>query len=249
MLITDRFKVISELNPHMKALFYGRSGTGKTTLASTFPGKILMLDIRENGTESMSDVEGAIRLDVKSVADMTEIYNELETNNKKLKFKTVVIDSVTMLEKLVLEEVQAKTKGTFGFKQWGEVSATLNELVILFRDLPMNVVFLAQDKTKKDSDSTAEDDLDPEVGPSVMPSVAKLLNGAVSVIGQTFIREKEVVKNGVTSTKMQYRLRLGPSPYYITKIRKPKSLIVPESIINPTYEQILTIQKGTYASN
>jgi phage nucleotide-binding protein len=240
-MILDRIKSVKDIQTHMKVLVYGRSGTGKTTFASTFPGPILFLDIKENGTESVSDVEGAERLDIESVSDMNEIFDALLADPKL--YKTVIIDSVTMLEKIVVAEVKAKTK-KMTFKEWGEVSATLNEIIISFRDLPCHVVFLAQDKTKTEDAARAEDDLDPEVGASLMPSVVKLLNGAVSVIGHTFIRQKEVIINNESKTKMQYRLRIGPSPFYITKIRKPVGFIVPESIVNPTYEKILKIQKG-----
>ncbi len=102
-----------------------------------------------------------------------------------------------------------------------------------------------------------EDDLDddqkmsPEVGPALSPAVAKALNAAVHMIGHTFIREhtyKKKIKRGKKTrtkevTEVQYCLRIGPDPLYITKLRKPKSVQVPSVIVDPSYQDIMDIVK------
>src|SRR5690606_7836569 len=82
------------------------------------------------------------------------------------------------------------------------------------------------------------------VGPRLMPSVAAILNASVKVIGHTFIRE--VVKRNLDSIdrKTYFCLRLGPHPYYITKIRKPKDTKCPEYIVDPSYDKIIDIMRG-----
>jgi ATP-dependent phosphoenolpyruvate carboxykinase len=50
-------KKASELSGSRSYVFYGQSGTGKTTLAATFPGPILLCDIKDRGTDSVVGVE------------------------------------------------------------------------------------------------------------------------------------------------------------------------------------------------
>src|SRR5262252_697284 len=45
-------------------VLYGRSGTGKTTLAATFPKPILLLDVSDRGTDSIADVAKVDRTEV-----------------------------------------------------------------------------------------------------------------------------------------------------------------------------------------
>jgi len=82
-----------------------------------------------------------------------------------------------------------------------------------------------------------------------MPSVASVLNAAVTVIGNTFIRrvvtrkkdDKGVMKK---TERTEYCLRVGPSHLYVTKLRKPRSQVAPEFISDPTYESLQEAIKG-----
>jgi hypothetical protein len=140
-------------------------------------------------------------------------------------------------------------------RQFGDVAALMKEWVLNYRnltDLGMEVVFIAQERTSHGGD---EDDgrvdevmLVPEVGPAVMPSIATHLNANVSIIGNTFIRLKttKVKRGNKTEEKQnaQYCLRVGPNPVYVTKLRKPRDVLAPAFIENPTYEDIIDVIKG-----
>jgi hypothetical protein len=135
-------------------------------------------------------------------------------------------------------------------REWGEGASIMKLWITSFRDLPMEVVFVAQDRVfDTDEDANPETMLEPEVGPRLMPSVAAHLNAAVSVIGNTFIRRriqiKEVGKNKKKEIpRIEYCLRIGPNPVYITKMRKPKKIKVPGVLVDPSYEEIISIIKG-----
>jgi hypothetical protein len=76
-----------------------------------------------------------------------------------------------------------------------------------------------------------------------MSSVASFVNGAVSVIGNTFIREDHNKKAKTTNYK--YCMRVGPHAYYATKIRRPVSAGPPPSVlVNPTFDKIFTLTAG-----
>src|SRR5690606_33107633 len=145
--------------------------------------------------------------------------------------------------------------GSMSKQDWGEVASEMKALIIELRGLPMNVVFIAQDRTfsfDDDNGEAANDQLLPEVGPRLMPSVASVLNAAVTVIGYTFVKRKFIKKKSdksnkvITKEKAVYCLRLGPSPVFVTKMRKPKSVGLPDHIEDPDYEDIIDVIQGNY---
>jgi hypothetical protein len=239
--------------------FYGRSGSGKTTIASTFPDPILLLDVRDRGTDSIIDRNVDVK-EIESLDDLEDAYYFLKKNPKR--YKTVVIDTVTQLQQVFMEEVTAgsrKSRGTTGAwgslsqRQYGDVAAAMKEWGLNYRNLTdqgMEVVFLAQERTSVIEDDGRDNDnmIVPEVGPQIMPSIASFLNANVSIIGNTFIRLKRTkVKRGNKTTEKedaQYCLRIGPNPVYTTKIRKPRDIEIPSFIIDPTYEECCNVIKG-----
>jgi len=238
---------------------YGRSGSGKTTLASTFPAPILLLDVRDRGTDSISDQDVDVK-DIESLEDLEDTYYYLKKNPKT--YKTVVIDTATQLQQVFMEEVgqgarrngRAGDWGSLSQRQFGDVAAIMKEWTLNFRnltDLGMEVVFIAQERTSHIDDDDGRIDeamLVPEVGPAVMPSIATHLNANVSIIGNTFIRIKRTkLKRGNKTTEKedaQYCLRVGPNPVYTTKMRKPRGIKAPAFIEDPTYRDIKEVMKG-----
>jgi len=241
---------VHETDEFVTALIYGRSGSGKTTLASTFPKKILLLDIRDRGTDSIKDVEGIDVFDVKSWGDFEAIYWALA--NEKHEYQSIVIDTVSNLQDLAMEEVKRREhlepEAAMSQRLWGDMSRLMSQWIYAYRDLKLHVVFVAQERTKRGQDDDNYDDqLDPEVGPAVIPSVAKVLCAAVKIIGNTYIRQttEPSKKNvGQMVVKTNYMLRVGPHPYYITKIRSPKAFKLPPSIKNSGFDNLRALMKG-----
>lgn len=251
---------VSEISRPRSWALYGRSGSGKTTLAATFPTPILLLDVRDQGTDSVLDHSTLDVKDVDTLDDLEDVYYYLK--EKPRTYKTVVIDTVTQLQQVFTEEVvggKRKRKddkqlgdwGSMTRREFGDVAALMKEWVLNFRNLTsqgIEIVFLAQERVSINEDDNPDNMITPEVGPHVMPSVAIHLNANVSIIGNTFIRIKrtKIVKGGKKTEKEQpqYCVRIGPNPIYTTKIRKPKHIEAPPWVENPTYADILEIIKG-----
>lgn len=257
-------KPVADKTYHGSYAFYGRAGSGKTTLAATFPGPILYLNVRDNGTDSISDVEGVDVVDIESSEDMRKIilWCVEKASKKKLKYATIIVDTMTQFQQILVEEkgVSKKIKntgkkragdfGTMTKQEWGEIAGDMKALVMDVRGLPLISVFLCQERVfnigNEEDDNLGQ--LEPEVGPRMMPSVKDDLNASVSIIGNTFIRRhvEKTKEDGKTvrTVHKEYCLRVGPNEVYTTKIRKPKGVKAPDLIVDPTFRKIQKIVKG-----
>lgn len=249
--ILSKAKPVHMLDLVLTALFYGRAGTGKTTIAGTFPKPLLLLDISEKGTDSVSDEKGVDVLRIDEWDELEEVYWELESGESK--YKTVVIDALHAAQTLA---IKASKKGGDDAQvtkhDFMKASQLLQQWVINYRDLEekgIHVVFIAHDRLSSGDDNGDEEGvLAPEVGPRLMPSIASLVTGAVKIVGHTFIKET-IERSKTLGTKpkrrVDYCLRIGPHGYYTTKIRSPKSVETPDYLKNPTYDQIVAVMKGS----
>jgi hypothetical protein len=257
--IESRIKPVAQVGHSASYAIYGRAGSGKTTLASTFPKPLLLVDINDKGTDSIKDVKGVDVIELYELEDLEDLYYDVLREGHK--YKTVVFDTMTELQKLIMKYVVLKKNkkantdrlgdwGTISRKDWGEVAGIMNKWITDLRDLDIEVVFLAQERVKNNGDEEDDNDnqLTPEVGPAVMPSIATTLNAAVNVIGNMFIRNKEVkIAKGIKKTSKlvpTYCLRVGPNPIYATKVRKPRSAEAPPYLEDPVYEDIIDLIKG-----
>lgn len=257
------FKDLEDIEDHRTFAIYGRPGTGKTTFAGTFPKPIAYIDIRDQGTASLRGLKGVKVLQLEDIDELEEVLRHLRKHHKE--YKTVVLDTVSQLQQMAVEELfdgkQLKKGkrpgdwGTMSMQDWGTVTGKLKRLIIDFRDLAdlgLNVVFLAQEKVSKEEYEEKAGSgtvLSATVGPSVAASVAEVLNGAVAVVGCTFNRVKTTTKTDKEGkkkkdTRVEFCMRLGPDPTYTTKVRKGKDVDVPSFIVDPTYQDLISIING-----
>lgn len=247
--VTDKIKPVAEMAGTVSALFYGKAGTGKTTVACSFPGPILLMDLQEKGTDSVVDVKGVDVIQVQDWDEVESIYWFLHKGDHK--YKTVVLDVVTVLQDYAVDkamEEDNKVGQVVSKRQWGQASGKLKTWITNYRDLidqGINVVFLAHDRAHEGEDGE-DGELTPSVGPRMMPSVASTLNAAVKLIGNTMIRETHTKDGLKTVRKVEYAMRLGPHAYYITKVRQPKGSYIPDYLDDPTYEKLVALMKGEF---
>lgn len=258
-------KPIQEVSHHNSTTLYGRSGSGKTTLASTWPKPILYLNIRDNGTDSIKDVEDIDVVDINSSEELKEqiLWLHKQANRGKLIYKTVVLDTMTQLQSILVEEMGEKIKarleskkkrpGEFGslqLQEWGVIAGDMKAVIMDVRNLPVESIFIAQEKVHNvgEEGDDGNDQIAPEVGTRLMKSVNSDLCASTSIIGNTFIRVKvtkeKVDGKTVKNIEKVYCLRLGPNEVYTTKIRKPKGVQVSDYIEDPTFRKIKKIMKG-----
>lgn len=245
--IEDRFRPIHELQPSLSMLVYGRSGTGKTAFGSTFPKPMLLLDVRDRGTDTIANIEGIDYMSVESWDDLEQVYWYLQRGASK--YKSVVIDQISQLQDVAMSKVRQDEGLTehdvISKRAWGQISGLLKTWLFNYRDLTdlgLHVLFIAHERTN-DAEETDGEMINPNVGARLMPSVASAVNGAVNVIGCTFIREV-YDEEDLNKKEIQYCMRIGPHALYTTKIRQPVGAKTPDVLVNPTFDKIMALSRG-----
>lgn len=252
-------EAVEDVENSNSTVIYGLQGTGKTTLFATWPRPSLLLDFNDKGTDSIKDQKGVYVMKVKTIGQLEAVYwalksGKLKDPKTKKHFKTVGFDTVTRMQDMFIEDITGSNEpmswGTLSRKQFGEVSGGMKKTITDFRDLEdIEVVFLAQQKVFNiEEEENDHGDLPAEIGPQMMPSVASHLNASVNTIGQTYKRlkvtKKKVDKKIERTEKIQFCLFIGPNPVRMTKIRKPKDVVPPSILINPTHADLIEALKG-----
>src|SRR5215207_869976 len=121
---------------------YGRAGSGKTTLAASFPKPAPLLDFKDEGTDSVSDVAGLFVKKVEDIDDFEDVYWFIKRNPKK--YKSIILDTMTALQHMVVVDVAGEAKkdragewGTMRKQDWGDVARAMRKYITNFRDLAM----------------------------------------------------------------------------------------------------------------
>lgn len=129
-----------------KYLVYGGSGTGKTTLIASLPGKILILSA-ESGLLSLAGAGiDADVVEVQSMDALRACYQELRSGDHG--YDWVVLDSVSEIAEVVLSSEKAKTKDPR--QAYGALQDEMVKIMRAFRDLSCGVYFSAKLNATKD---------------------------------------------------------------------------------------------------
>lgn len=221
-------KPSSRPNSSFGICIYGRSGTGKTTLVGTMPGRGLIIDVpqAEGGTFVLADTEG--RIDVKEIhtwQEIQEVFWFLQKENHD--YKWVAIDSITAMtelakRKIIRERELAADPAKITLPEWGQLNQLVIELIYQFRTLPIHVIFVAQEAIHKENDDSA---IPPQIGPDTRTKAVNSLIPSMLLVGRTSV---ETTHTG----GYEYRFRIGPHPTYMTKVRHKQGLEVPNVIRN-----------------
>lgn len=181
--------------------FYGQPSSGKSTLASKFPSP-LFLDV-EDSTGLIPNVTRLTSKDLPNFESVVSVVDDLY--KEKHDYKTVVIDSLTVLEKLAETFVCKSAKVTsMSSIPFGNGKVMLNENISQFvaklknlqLDKNINIIFTAHAKIKSFSDPMLTIPYD-RFSIQASDSIANIIEGACDcVIFCKFDVEVMATKNG-----------------------------------------------------
>lgn len=144
-------KTFEPADHFVKALVYGASWSWKTTFAWTAKNAIFasaewwLLAVAEHRPSFV---------DIKSLKDLQELYDYLK--NSKHNFQTVIIDSITEINDIIKNEIEKKTWRAMQLNDWGDLWKKIKWILRDFRNLPIHVLFIAQETFDKDEDKVTK---------------------------------------------------------------------------------------------
>lgn len=223
--------------PYAKVCVYGVNGSGKTRFAGSSP-KVLILDISEEGDRSIKGVRGARVLPITNWVDIGNTYWWLKAG--KHPFESVALDTITAMQELALGFVlgEAEERDPTREKQmpdkrtWGRAGQLMKGMLLAYRNLPLHVVFTAQERRIIDQDTEELTELTVDL-PNSSRGVAM---GCVGVLGRMTPREVRVKSGGKVGKKWLDHLIVGPNELIRTKDRTGA---LPPVIRKPTMPDLI----------
>jgi phage nucleotide-binding protein len=217
-------------NRFLKMVVYGSSGVGKTVFASTAPNAIFLN--AEAGMLSIAD-KNIDSVEVKSFADIRQSFDFLK--NEKHNYKTVVIDSLTEVQKKSMDLIlESRGKEQPTIADWGSNIEQIRKMCRQFRDLPMNVIFIALERTDKDSDEAVNSKM-PALQGATLPQEVM---GFVDIVG--YMQAQEKIEEATKEKKIVRAIRVQPSQTIIAKDRSGKLDIWEQPNFETIYNKIFS---------
>lgn len=242
-----KIQTVEELNKYLKMCVYGRNKAGKTHYAGSSKRKTLIIDCEEKGTETFVGHPNQQNIHVYQLERWDEldwIYWHLRSNEHD--YEVVAIDTLTMLSTLGLKWVMGEERSMDPSvdpmmpdrRHYGKLNMALSQSIINWRNLPMHVLFLAQERVETLEDETDEMATITEIVPSLTRGPRTTLLGAVGTIGRIYTQQvsKKDPKTKKATEVTERRMLVGTSNKFAAGTRI-KGL--PRIIRNPTLEDLL----------
>lgn len=240
--VRKRIVPLSEADPHLKILVYGLNGQGKTRFGGSGP-KPFVLDCNEHGTKSIRSQPGDVFF-ADTWEDVVFCYWFLKQGGHE--YETLVVDTLSQMQNLcsafVLKEMARDgltDPKQASQREWGKIKNYMGPQLLDFRNLPMHVVFLAQER-KVDND----DEERSEKVPNLSPGVRAFAMDSVDIIGRMKNRPFRRANTDKKKEVVEWHnvLFTGETDDYITKDR---DRYIPRGfMIDPTIPKIVDAMKG-----
>lgn len=220
-------------SPWTHWFFYGNSGSGKTTAASTFPSPLFLVPAAEGSELTLARAEQSydylkIGRDangnpVKPRAHLDAILKELDDRHRKMRealangdtaeadrvfpWQTIVFESMTHYCAMLQDEISQNGMQKMDQQRWGMISDHLRSLHSRLRMFDCHVVFTALSKVEGEEKAV-------EGLPDISGKMARMLPAACDAIGFC-----ECVEGGGSKPTAVYRVHFRQHRVYLARTR------------------------------
>lgn len=205
----------------LKLLLYGDSGVGKTWTACTAPAPCFLL-AEPNGLNTIraANPDAVVVQCDEAHGGMNTVRNFVRAAKDgelaaATGCKTVVIDSLNELQRMLRDEILASKVGTqgagqFTLQDWGVLTDRMRGMVRAFRDLPFNVIGITHAEAA-DSDVGGARFIKPMFQGKALPNE---IAGYFSAVGMQY---REPGKNDAGDAVTHRRILLEGPPSVVSK--------------------------------
>lgn len=237
----------SELTPHPKLLIYSRNKIGKTKFCLSAPD-VLVAD-PEHGTDKYIKQDPHV-WPIETWDDLDDFYKYLRTG--KHDYQWCALDGTTRMHNMALNKVMKlqeekdldRIPGIVRRQDYGKAGELSKRMFYNFLNLPMGVIFTAQERRVEidaEDDEEGVDASQTQYVPDLPKGTKSAINGIVDVIGRMTVVKVKVRKKGEKKIRVvnQRRLFIGPHDNYDTGFRSDYDL--PEQVKNPTVPKLVNL--------
>ncbi len=246
-------------------LIYGQSGSGKTTMACTFPKPLLLIrpEEVEDGSRSVRTVKGVSATPYITTPDHLGEICEGQASTQR--YKTLVLDGVTKFQDLVVKKhmglEDVPVQNTFGMAQqadWNAIGITVKEYLrklLRLTELGTHVVLVGGERAIGESQDGTPSILIPTVMLALTPASTSWVHDVCDFNVHLFRRQQTVEKIVTISgkemrqkqatDKVEFCAHVGPDvALYATKFRVPFGTKLPAIMVDADFSKFDKLIKG-----
>lgn len=232
---------VNELGQRNLWVLYGRSGSGKTHLSSTFPKPLLYLSIGDDGSNTLSEVQNINAIKVNNIIKLRTVMQEIKRDKI---YKTIVFDTFGLVVNEWINENAVKKKKKMTQPMWGDLKTETEDLIRQCQQLAGERIIVLTCHEATDAFEGMEDEIAPDIRPNVNRGARTYLEGMANYGLHCTVITREVETAESTTEEIKHAVHLGSNPYYWVKTQKSANIVLPRLIINPSYNKIMRLMKG-----
>lgn len=223
----------------MNCLVFGPSGQGKTTFLGT------AMDDKRTTPTLIVDFEGGLssiadrKVDVRKITKWDDFRDTVRfLKESEHKYKSVCIDSISeshvfALMRLLEGDKRRTIQDLLEPGDYGQALVQMRRLLRDFRDLPVHFFATA----------LAKSEVDPKIGtvskPSLVGALADEAPGIFDFV--VYLATQDATDEKTQQPIIQRVLVLQNIPQFRTKVRIPRSMTIPDSIVDPSVAKLLDV--------
>lgn len=241
-------EISEETQKYYSIMAYGKSGTGKTTLA-TRDNNAFIIDIHEDGTQV---TQAGFLKRVSNYNDFRKIVASIEKivtagREKGKQVDVVVIETAQKIRDITLNHVlNTHKRQTARIQDYGETSKlivnSIRYLLKVKEKIGVHVVLTGHEGINSEDKDENGNIINPRASIEVQAAIHNNLVTQFDIIGHTFIDD---TTNEQEETEHNYIFSVEPSDLYTTKVRhKPDIKINNPKIKNASISKIVDIAQN-----